>query len=160
MNMPRHPLALTATPCGLLAVADERHTPTHLPNPDAVLIRICQQFAEAELTSWYRYCTAPFHLADKQDPPPEHLLRHWIETTPATTPEGWHAKALACIAWNREMYDDPEDERDGGTTLLASLLRDMVAPARNAILARCEAAHGPLPEGYTPDWRWVGRASA
>jgi hypothetical protein len=104
-----------------------------------VLIRICHQFAESELTSWYRYCTAPSNLADKQDSRPERDLLHWIEATPATTPENWHAEALACVAWNRDMYDDAEDERDGGTTLLASLLRDMVAPARNAILARCEA---------------------
>ena len=125
-------------------------------NPDEALIRACYRLAEGELDSRYRYVTSPDGL--KGDDEADVALLDWITATPATTPEGWQAKALACAAWNRDMYDDTPDERDGGTTLLASLLRDMVAPARNAILTRCEAKYGPLPEGYSPDWAWIGRA--
>ena len=41
----------------------------HANNSDAVLIQRCHQFAEAEITSWYRYVIAPAHLADEQDTP-------------------------------------------------------------------------------------------
>jgi hypothetical protein len=44
-------------------------------------------------------------------------------------------------------YDDPEDDRDGVTPIIAALLRDMVAPARNAILTRLQAKYGPLFKG-------------
>jgi len=127
---------------------------------DAELVRVCRQFAEAEYRNWWRYVTAPDDLADAQDQEPDWTTLAWIEATPATTPAGWHAKALAYAAWWREAYDDVEAERDASTPLLASLLRDMVAPARAAILARCAADYGPLPEGYTADARWVGRAPA
>jgi len=129
-------------------------------SPDAELVRVCHDFAEAEFRNWWRYVTAPDDLADAQDQEPDWTTLAWIEATPATTPAGWHAKALAYAAWWREAYDDVEAERDASTPLLASLLRDMVAPARAAILARCAADYGPLPEGYTADARWVGRAPA
>jgi hypothetical protein len=32
----------------------------------------------------------------------------------------------------------------------------MVAPARNAIIARCRAKYGPLPNSYSPEGVWVG----
>jgi len=67
-------------------------------SPDAELFRVCQQFAEVELASWYRYVVAPDDLADVQDAPPDWDTLHWIERTPATTPEGWCAKALALSA--------------------------------------------------------------
>ena len=72
------------------------------------------------------------------------------------TPAGCYAKALAYAAWWREAYDGPDGEADSDKPLLASLLRDMVAPARAEILSRCAAEYGPLPEGYTADWRWIG----
>jgi hypothetical protein len=60
--------------------------------------------------------------------------------------EGWPAKALACVTWNRDVYDD-QWHQDTGTPLVAALLRDMVAPARNAILGRLQKKYGPLPDG-------------
>jgi len=129
-------------------------------SPDAEMIRACQQFAEAELASWYRYVVAPDDLADVQDAPPDWDTLHWIERTPATTPEGWCAKALALSAWHRDVFDDPEDDRDGHTPLLASLVRDMVAPTRAVIIARLVEQYGPLPESYTADGMWLGRAGA
>ena len=45
----------------------------------------------------------------------------------------------------------------GAAGLLAGLLRDMVAPARAEILARCAADYGPLPKGYTADARWISK---
>jgi len=128
--------------------------------PDAELVRVCHDFAEAEFRNWWRYVTTPADLADTQDREPDWSTLAWIEATPATTPAGWRAKALAYAAWWREAYDDVEAERDASTPLLASLLRDMVAPARAAILARCEAQYGLLPEGYTADARWIGRDPA
>jgi hypothetical protein len=125
--------------------------------PDAELVRVCHDFAEAEWRNWWRYIVAPANLADAQDREPDWPTLAWIEATPATTPAGWHAKALAYAAWWREAYDDVEAERDASTSLLAALLRDMVAPARAEILARCAAEYGPLPEGYTADARWVGK---
>ena len=131
-----------------------------LSDPDAELIRICRQFAERELTNWYRYVTAPEDLADKQDPPPDWGSLHWIVATPATTPEGWRAKALAYAAWHRDAYDDPPEDRDNASPLLAALLRDMVAPARNAMVARLAEKHGPLPDRYTAEGIWLGSAGA
>ncbi|MGI4802513.1 MAG: hypothetical protein ACRYG8_52480 [Janthinobacterium lividum] len=128
---------------------------------DAELIRVCHAFAEAEFRNWWRYVIAPDNLADAQDHEPDWATLEWIETTPATTPTGWHAKALAYAAWWREAYDNAEfPESDSDAPLLASLLRDMVAPARAEILARCAADYGPLPDGYTADGRWIGRAPA
>lgn len=128
--------------------------------PDAELVQVCHDFAEAEYRNWWRYITAPDHLADAQDREPDWATLAWIEATPATTPAGWHAKALAYAAWWREAYDDADPESDSDKPLLASLLHDMVAPARAAILARCAADYGPLPEGYTADGRWKGRVVA
>jgi hypothetical protein len=132
------------------------------PTPDAELVRLCHAFAEAEFRNWWRYVTAPDDLADAQDRDPDWPTLAWIEATPATTPAGWHAKALALSAWDRTAYDDDAEwhEPDSGTGLLAGLLRDMVAPARAVILARCAAEYGPLGEGYTADARWIGRAPA
>ena len=124
--------------------------------PDAELIRTCHQFAETELTNWYRYCTLPADVADAQDPKPDWSSLHWITATPATTPEGWRAKALAYSAWHHEPYDDLPEDRDTASPLLAALLRDMVAPVRNAIVARLAEQYGPLPEGYTAEGIWVG----
>ena len=123
-------------------------------HPDAELIRTCHRFAEYELASWYRYV-----LDNDDDSSPDHATYISIIATPATTPEGWHAKALAFTAWDRDSYDDHEDVRDGCSSLLASLLRDMVAPARNAIIAGLRAKHGPLPAGYSPDGIWIGYSS-
>ncbi len=132
------------------------------PGPDAELVRVCHDFAEAEWRNWWRYIVAPANLADAQDREPEWPTLAWIEATSATTPAGWHAKALALAAWDRAAYDDDAEwhEPDSNTGLLAGLLRDMVAPARAAILARCEAEYGLLPGGYTADARWIGRAPA
>ncbi len=130
------------------------------PAPDAELVRVCHDFAEAEWRSWWRYVTAPDYLADAEATDPDWSTLEWIETTPATTPAGWAAKALALAAWHREAYDDSDAEGDARATLLAGLLRDMVAPARAEILARCAAEYGPLPKGYTVDGRWIRRAPA
>jgi len=132
------------------------------PSADTEMVRVCHDFAEAEWRNWWRYVTAPADLADAQDRDPDWPTLAWIEATPATTPAGWHAKALALSAWDRAAYDDDAEwhEPDSDTGLLAGLLRDMVAPARAAILARCEAEYGPLPEGYTADMRWKGRPAA
>jgi hypothetical protein len=146
---------LAAAPLAMAAAA--------LPaEPDAELVRVCHAFAEAEWRNWWRYIVAPDDLADAQDREPDWPTLTWIKATPATTPAGWHAKALALSAWDRTAYDDDAEwhEPDSDTGLLAGLLRDMVAPARAAILARCAADYGPLPEGYTADWRWIGRAPA
>jgi hypothetical protein len=129
-------------------------------SPDAELIQVCHRFAEAELAIWFRYVVAPVDLADAQDVPPDWDTLHWIENTPAASPEGWCAKALALSAWHRDVFDDPEEDRDGHTPLLASLVRDMVAPTRNAIMARLVQQHGPLPGGYTVNGMWLGRAAA
>ncbi len=116
---------------------------------DAELIRLCHAFAEADFANWYRYVTAPVETADDDDAPPDWDTYHLIIATPATTPAGWHAKALAFVAWDREAYDDVGIERTPASTFLASLLRNMVMPARNAIIARCAKAYGPLPPQYT-----------
>lgn len=127
---------------------------------DTELVRACHTVAEAEYREWWKYVTAPDDLADAEAADPDWTALEWIEATPATTPAGWAAKALALAAWHREAYDDSNAEGDASATLLAGLLRDMVAPARAAILARCEADFGPLPAGYTADARWIGRAPA
>jgi len=133
--------------------------PAAVASADAELVRVCHAFAEAEWRNWWRYIVAPDDLADAQNREPDWPTLTWIEATPATTPAGWHAKALAYAAWWRDAYDDVEGG-DSDAPLLASLLRDMVAPARATILAQCEVEYGPLPEGYTADWRWIGRGSA
>jgi hypothetical protein len=127
---------------------------------DAELISICHRFAEQELDDWYRYVTAPAETADDLDDNTDWDILQWITATPATTSQGWHAKALAYTAWHHEAYDDEPMNRDSQSPLLAALLRDMVAPVRNAIVARLAAKYGPLPDGYTPGGSWLGRASA
>ncbi|MGI4944414.1 MAG: hypothetical protein ACRYHQ_28295 [Janthinobacterium lividum] len=134
--------------------------PAATTSADAELVRVCHQFAEAEFRNWWRYIVTPDHLADAEATDPEWATLEWIETTPATVPAGWAAKALALAAFHRETYDDSDAEGDASATLLAGLLRDMVAPARAEILARCAAEYGPLPEGYTVDARWIGRGPA
>ncbi len=130
-------------------------------NPDAELIRRCHQFAEADLASWYRYVIAAENLADEQDTAADFDGYNWITATPATTQEGWRAKALALSAWDRTTYfNDEPQENDGASSLLASLLQDMVAPARNAILAKLATQYGPLPEQYTSEGRWLGWGKA
>jgi hypothetical protein len=125
-------------------------------NPDAELIRICHEFADVEMARWYRYVVTDEDLADEPDEEVDWDTYHRILATPATTPEGWHAKALAYAALDRDAYDDHEDHRDPCTAFLASLLRDVVAPARNAIVSRCAAKYGPLPRHYTAEGIWVG----
>jgi hypothetical protein len=122
---------------------------------EADLIRACNLFAEAAFGSWYRYVLAPDDV-DDQDTPPDWDTYHRIIATQATTPEGWRAKALAYVAWDREAYDDHEDERTPVTGFLASLLRNLVAPARAAIIADLRAKYGPLPHHYTADGVWIG----
>ncbi len=131
-------------------------------NPDAVLIRACQQFAETEFASWYAYVVTDDGEVESryENTPPDWAILHWIEATPATTPEGLRAKALAYVAWHRDTYDNALGNRDGQSTLLASLLRDLAAPARAVIIARLIEQYGSLPEGYTPDCMWIGRAAA
>jgi hypothetical protein len=133
-----------------------RNGPRPPDGADAELIRLCHAFAEAEFGNWYRYVVAPVETADDDDTPPDWDTYHLIVATPATTPAGWHAKALAFAAWDREAYDDVEIERTPMSTFLASLLRDMGMPARNAIIARCAEAYGPLPSQYAADGVWIG----
>jgi hypothetical protein len=123
-------------------------------NPDEELIRVCHRFAESQLEDWCRYVVEVD--TDEDDAPVPWDDYHRIVGTQATTPVGWHAKALAFTAWSRESYDDHQDDRDSHTTFLAALLRDMVAPARNAIIAGCTAKYGPLPTQYTAEGIWIG----
>jgi hypothetical protein len=117
---------------------------------DEELVSVCARFAENEIELWYKYVIAPDDVADQQDGPADHPTHKWIVDTPATTPSGWQAKALALSAWSISVYiHDPGD-------LLTSLLQDMVAPARKAIMARCAAKYGPLPETYTAEGDWMG----
>ena len=127
---------------------------------DAELIRVCHRFAEEEMEHWYCYVMAAVETADDLEYEPDWDSLHWIIATPATTPEGWHAKGLAYTAWNREAYDDHPVDRDTASPLLAALFRDMVAPARNAIVARLAAKYGPLPDSYTREGIWLGEAAA
>jgi hypothetical protein len=125
-------------------------------HPEAELIATCQRFAEAEFESWYRFVVESDEEDDAEWDAQCINVMKWITATPATTVEGCRAKALALTAWHRDFYDDQEDDRDTHTTFLAALLRDMVAPARNAIVARCSAKYGPLPASYTADGIWLG----
>jgi hypothetical protein len=127
-----------------------------MADPDAELIRVCHQFAEAELENWYRYVTAPVDVADKQDRASDWDTYRWIVSTPAVTAEGWQAKALAYSAWDEEAYWDEPEFRDPKSTFLLSLLRDIVAQPRNAIIARLAAEYGPLPDGYTAEGIFLG----
>jgi hypothetical protein len=150
MNAPRMFPPLPAAATGSRAINSASQA-----NPDAELIRICHRFAETEFEQWYRWEAVP----GNQDMPPQDWdTYHWIVATPAATPEGWHAKALAYVAWDRAAYDDCVDKRDQNscTTFLASLLRDMVAPVRNAIVARCAAQYGPLPHPFSAEAIWLG----
>jgi hypothetical protein len=133
------------------AATGSRASPSSHAEPDAELIRICHRFAEAEFEQWYCWEAA---CDDEDMPPSDRNTYNWIAATPATTPEGWHAKALAYAAWEREVYDNYEAGMD--TTFLAPLLRDMVAPARNAIIARCASKYGPLPYPFSAEGIWLG----
>jgi hypothetical protein len=121
-------------------------------NADAELIALCQTFTEATLDAWWAYMVDD----DADEPEPKWDDYRRIVTTPATTSAGWHAKALALTAWNRDAFDDLAEDPDSFTTGLSSLMRDMVAPARAAIMACCAAKYGPLPGYYSTDGLWVG----
>lgn len=151
------PSALLAADIGLTAA-----TATAAASPDAELIRVCQQFAEAEFADWYRYVTTDDGEVERQseDTHVDWATVRQIEAMPATTLEGMRAKALACAAWDRDAYDSSADGHQAFTGLAASLLRDLAAPARRVILARLAAQYGPLPDGYDADCRWIGRAAA
>ncbi len=146
--------AMTALGCAGAAAA--------APGADAELIRVCQRFAEAEFAGWYLYISTDDGEIQRQyeNTPPDRAILRWIETTPAHTPAGWRAKALAHVAWDRESYDNSPDRFDGHSALLASLMRDLAAPARAAIIARLVERYGPLPEEYTADGVYVGRVAA
>jgi hypothetical protein len=122
------------------------------PSPDARLIALCQTFTETTLDEWWAYMDDD----DAEEPGPNWDDYREIVATPATTSAGWHAKALALTAWNRDAFDALAEDPDSCTTGLASLMRDMVAPARAAIMARCAAKYGPLPHYYSADGVWVG----
>ena len=149
-----------ATPAALMLAGAGMGTAVaaHAAHLDAELIRVCRLFAEAEFTGWYRYVMAPDTVADENaaldmwvhDPD----TWRWIAETPATTPEGWQAKALAYVALNRNAFDDAED-RDTSTPVLASLMRDMAAPVRAVIITRLAEQFGPLPDSYTADGKWI-----
>lgn len=147
---------LTGATAALVASA----APAVAAGNDAELIRRCYEFAERELDHWYQYVMAPDDVADSLDWPTEWETVRRITETPATTPAGWHAKALALTAWDRSIYDDEPDERTAASTMLAALLRDMLAPTRNAIIARLRRKYGPLPDTYTPEGIWMGSAEA
>ncbi len=125
---------------------------------DAELIRVCHKFAEAEFADWYLYVITDDRGVEShhEDTIPDWATLHWIEATPATTLEGLRAKALALVAWHRDAYDNSPDDRDAHTTLLASLMRDLAAPARAVIIARLFERYGPLPKDYTIDGAWLG----
>jgi hypothetical protein len=132
-----------------LAGAEQR---SQRATSDAELIRVCQDFAEREFDEFYRYVVTE----DEDDgPPPDWATYHWIIATPATTPAGWHAKALAYAAWDRDSYDDTEPDLSC-SSFLTSLLRDMVAPARDAIIAGLAAKYDPLPPHYTANAMFIG----
>ena len=48
------------------------------------------------------------------------------------------------------------DDRDPSSPLLASLMRDLAAPARAVIIACLFEKYGPLPKGYAADGVWLG----
>ena len=127
---------------------------------DAELIETCQRFAENEFDAWYHYVVTNDRSVEAhyEDSDPDWATLRWIEATPAHTPAGCQAKALAFVAWHRDAYDDSADDRNGHTGLLASLMRDLAAPARAAIIAHLVAQYGPLPAGYSTDGMWLGSA--
>ena len=131
-------------------------------NPDAELIRVCQQFAETQFADWYLYVVTDDSQIERQleDAPVDWATVRWITATPAHTLAGHQAKALACAAWDRDSYDSSTDSNPDFTGLLASVLRDLAAPARAVILARLAEQYGPLPDGYDVDCKWIGRAAA
>ncbi len=123
-------------------------------NPDAELIALCDVFSKTELRNWYRYAIADGELDDNS--PTDRAMLARIIGTPATTPEGWRAKALAYTCCERNEFNS----LDPDTTLLGSLVRDMVAAQRTAIVARCAMELGPLPADYGADGRWLGNTTA
>lgn len=153
---------LLAASSAVLALSGAAVAAPVAQNPDAELIRICQQFAEAEFADWYLYVTTDDREIERQseDTPVDWATVRQIEAMPATTLEGVRAKALACAAWDRDAYDSSADGHQAFTGLAASLLRDLAAPARGVILARLAEQYGPLPDGYDADCRWIGRAAA
>ena len=122
---------------------------SHRRRPDAELIRICQEFAEAELRNWYLETLNP----DAEIEPTNRNIRELIARTLAETPEGLHAKMLALSCWDSVTYAN--EESGGEDTLLSSIMRDMVAPARNAIVAKLAVGHCRRPalrrvDGWDP----------
>ncbi len=127
---------------------------------EAEFIATCRRFAEAQYADWYAYVVASDEVASEmEDNEVDWATYNLIVATSAKTLEGLRAKALALAAWDRDAYDD-SDESTPASALLASLLRDMVAPARAEIIGRLTAKWGPLPDGYTRDGIWVGRTGA
>ena len=159
--MNRRRLLSTAAPA-VLALSGAAIAAPPAQNPDAELICICQQFAEAEYADWYLYVTTVDREIELQseNAPVDWATVRQIEAMPATTLEGVRAKALACASWDREAYDSSADDNQAFTGLLASVLRDLAAPARKVILARLAERYGPLPEGYDADCKWIGSAAA
>ena len=149
---------LLASAPAVLALSGTAVAAPGAANPDAALIRTCQQFAEAEFADWYRYVATTDREAPPRydDPAPDWATLHWIEATPATTLEGLRAKALAFAAWHKDAYDNSPDDHDPSSPLLASLLRDLAAPARGVIIACLFEKYGPLPKGYAADGVWLG----
>ena len=149
---------LLASAPAVLALSGTAVAAPGVPNPDAGLIRTCQQFAEAEFADWYRYVVTAEHevMSRYEDSTPDWATLHWIEATPATTLKGLRAKALAFVAWHKDAFDDCVDDRDPSSPLLASLLRDLAAPARAVIIACLFEKYGPLPKGYAADGVWLG----
>ena len=115
-----------------------RNGPRPPDEPDAELIRLCHAFAEAEFANWYRYVVAPVETADDDDAPPDWDTYHLIIATPATTPAGWHAKALAFVAWDREAYDDEEKAR------IAAEIAERQRAWKAEEAAKREAAEEPM----------------
>ena len=153
---------LLAASSAILALSGAAIAAPSAQNPDAELIRVCQQFAEAQFADWYLYVTTddPETEFQSENAPVDWETVRWITATPAHTLAGHQAKALACAAWDRDSYDSSPDDNPAFTGLLASLLRDLAAPARGVILARLAEQYGPLPDGYDADCRWIGRAVA
>ena len=68
----------------------------HANNSDAVLIQRCHRFAEAEITSWYRYVIAPAHLADEQDTPSDMAATIGLSQRPRRPPRGCMPRRWLC----------------------------------------------------------------
>jgi hypothetical protein len=149
---------LLAASSAVLALSGAAVAAPVAQDADAELIRVCHQFAEAEFADWYRYVTTADREIERQseDTPVNWATVRQIKAMPANTLAGVRAKALACAAWDRDSYDSSADSNPAFTGLLASLLRDLAAPARATILARLAEQYGPLPEDYTADCRWIG----